>query len=70
MRWALIVALLVPAIAGSACEDLVGVMNRFRDEYNVFAESCNRGVFDARRARKLSELWRKVERCGCWPREE
>lgn len=42
-------------------------MNAFAGEYNDFAGKLREGQFDLRQAKKLSKLWRELERSGNWP---
>jgi hypothetical protein len=67
-RAAVIVALLVPSLGGGE-ERLAPALNRFVAEYNAFAKDWNGGLFNLRRAERLSRLWGEVERSGYWPRK-
>jgi hypothetical protein len=39
----------------------------FVDLWNEFAAEYNQGVFNARKAKELSEAFHKIERTGQWP---
>jgi len=55
---------------GSTGDPLVDRMNEFVVAYNDFAKGVQAGIFDQRQARRLSKLWRQVEKCGSWPPEK
>jgi hypothetical protein len=55
------------AKSASAVDSLLSPMNEFAKAYNDFTEAMRHGIFDVRQARRLSKLWREVERSGSWP---
>lgn len=64
-RLALLASLAVPTCADDV--RLYESMRRFSENYNRFVAKWDAGVFDAGQARRLSALWREVERSGYWP---
>ena len=66
---AVILGALCPQAGGWERDWTLTALNRFAGEYNEFVRVYQSGVFDARRAKRLSALWRDVERSG-WPREK
>ncbi len=49
-------------------DSLADCANRFARAYNEFFSDVGRGIFDNKRARRLSKLWRDLENCGEWPK--
>jgi hypothetical protein len=64
---ALFLALLASGAAVPCQDVLLPRLNRFADEYNLFARQVNRGRFDVAQAKRLSRLWAEIERSGYWP---
>jgi len=64
-----IVVLFLAACAAAADQPdtLLEPMNRFAAAYNDFTAGMQKGLFDARQAKRLSKLWREVEHSGNWP---
>lgn len=60
-----LLTLLAVSASGGTGDALLVRMNAFATAYNGFAAAMGQGIYDVRQARRLSKLWRDVERD--WP---
>lgn len=64
-----VLALAIATAAQTAVtSELPRVMNRFAELWNQFVAGANKGLFDAKLAKKISRAWREVENSGEWPK--